>query len=118
MCFYDIGDGECIAFFFVRNMGEQADYSTDVSSSVGLPVWVNHVAVRATPQQQADVRERMAATGTKPLMELDHGWCSSHYYLDPNGIMVELCVDTTGIQPDPAGALEVMRAAVPAQAPA
>ena len=33
-------------------------------------------------------------------MEQDHGWCHSLYYLDPNGIMVELCRDTPGFEPD------------------
>ena len=111
--FYDIGDGECIAFFQIANMGEQADFSTDLSKSVGLPVWVNHVAVRATPEMQETVRNRMTGAGMKPLMDIDHGWCQSLYYLDPNGIMVELCADTTGFEPDPAGALAVMRASVP-----
>lgn len=111
--FYDIGDGECIAFFYIQNMGEKADYSTDLSATVGLPVWVNHVAVRATPDKQETVRERMAAADIEPLMEVDHGWCHSLYFVDPNGIMVELCRDTSGIEPDPSGALDVMRSPLP-----
>ena len=110
--FYDTGDGECIAFFARENMGEQADFSTDVSKSVGLPVWVNHVAVRADDRMRAAVRERMAGAGAAPLMEIDHDWCHSHYYLDPNGILVELCADTPGMTADPQQALEIMRAPV------
>jgi hypothetical protein len=33
-------------------------------------------------------------------MELNHDWCFSSYYLDPNGIMVELCRDTPGLPID------------------
>ncbi len=99
--FYDAGDGECIAFFELANVGEQPGWSTDVSDAVGLPVWVNHCAFRATAEQQEAVRTRMAAAGIEPLMEHDHGWCRSLYYVDPNGIMVELCRDTPGIEPDP-----------------
>ncbi len=33
-----------------------------------------------------------------------HGECPSHYYLDPNGIMVEFCRDTPSFTPDPAAA--------------
>ena len=40
------------------------------------------------------------AEGIAPLMEIDHAWCHSLYYLDPNGIMVEFCRDTPGIEPD------------------
>ena len=110
--FYDTGDGECIAFFALENMGEQPDFSTDVSKSVGLPVWVNHVAVQADDQMREAVRDRMAAAGVAPLMEMDHDWCHSHYYLDPNGILVELCKDTPGITADQRQAVEIMRAPV------
>ncbi len=110
--FYDIGDGECIAFFALENMGEQPDFSTDVSASVGLPVWVNHVAVRADDPMRDEVRDRMAAAGVAPLMEMDHGWCDSHYYVDPNGILIELCKDTPGMTADPHNALATMRAPV------
>ena len=61
---------------------------------------------------RVEVRDRMAAAGVAPLMEMDHGWCHSHYYLDPNGILVELCTDTPGMIPDPHRALAIMRAPV------
>jgi hypothetical protein len=63
-------------------------------------VWVNHCAFWADEEQQNVTRERMAAAGVKPLMELNHDWCFSSYYLDPNGIMVELCRDTPGLPVD------------------
>jgi catechol-2,3-dioxygenase len=43
-------------------------------------------------------------------MEVDHGWCHSLYYLDPNGIMVEFCRDTPGFEPDPDRAHEMLTA--------
>ena len=90
--FFDIGpdsDGnhESIAFFQVHKVGERDDYVTDVSDGVGLPVWVNHCAFRATKEKQEQVRARMTAAGIEPLMDVDHGWCHSLYYVDPNGIM-------------------------------
>lgn len=106
--FYDTGDGECIAFFQFNAVGEQPEYTTDVSEGVGLPVWVNHAAFRATAEQQEAVRERMAASGISPVMEKDHGWCHSLYFLDPNGIMVELCRDTPGFDADPAEATRLL----------
>lgn len=113
--FFDIGTGsggemECIAFFQVHQVGERPDYVTDVSEGVGLPVWVNHCAFRATKEKQDEVRARMDAAGIAPLMDVDHGWCSSLYYVDPNGIMVELCRDTPGFVPDPAGAKRLLTA--------
>ena len=57
-------------------------------------------------QRQDSARARMAAEDIKPIMDVDHGWCHSHYYLDPNGIMVEFCRDTPGFTPDTALARE------------
>jgi catechol 2,3-dioxygenase-like lactoylglutathione lyase family enzyme len=98
--FFDIGDGSSLAFFHVEHVGERDDWRSDISTGNGLPVWVNHVAFTATAERQAEVRARMDATGVAPLMEVDHGWCHSLYYLDPNGIMVELCRDTPGLPDD------------------
>jgi catechol-2,3-dioxygenase len=55
----------------------------------------------------------MTAAGVEPLMEIDHGWCYSLYYRDPNGIMVEFCRDTPGFERDPEGATAQLTA-VPA----
>ncbi|CAN5560206.1 hypothetical protein BH18ACT3_BH18ACT3_15460 [soil metagenome] len=91
-------------------MGERPDWSSAISKGNGLPVWVNHIAFNATEDRQAEVRARMTAAGIEPLMEVDHGWCHSLYYLDPNGIMVEFCRDTPGFEPDPDRAHEMLTA--------
>lgn len=106
--FFDCGDGASLAFFEVRNVGEREDYATDVSAAVGLPFWVNHCAFRADVEQQEAVRSRMADAGIEPVMDTDHGWCHSIYFMDPNGIMVELCRDNPGFEPDRAEALRVL----------
>lgn len=108
--FYDLGDGSCIAFFDVHGVGESSDWSSSISEGNGLPVWVNHIAFKADEVRQAEVRERMDEAGIRPYMDIDHGWCHSLYYLDPNGIMVELCRDTPGVTPDPERARALLTA--------
>jgi catechol 2,3-dioxygenase-like lactoylglutathione lyase family enzyme len=98
--FYDTGDGSCLAFFDLHGVGEKDDWNAAVSTGNGLPVWVNHIAFSATEESQAAVKARMTAAGIEPHMEINHGWCHSLYYLDPNGIMVEFCRDTPGFKPD------------------
>ena len=105
--FYDTGDGSCIAFFDVHGIGEKPNWSSAISTGNGLPVWVNHIAFAADVDRQEAARARFEAAGIKPLMEIDHGWCHSLYYVDPNGIMVEFCRDTPGFEPD--GALATSR---------
>ena len=104
--FFDTGDGTCIAFFEVQGVGERDDYSTEVSTGNGLPVWVNHVAFAADEERARQAEERLAADDIVPLMEVAHGWCVSLYYLDPNGIMVEFCRDTGGFGDDPGSAAD------------
>ena len=111
--FYDIGDGESIAFFEFSGVGEADEWTSDVSAGVGLPVWVNHCAFRATAEKQEEVRARMAAEGIEPMMEQDHGWCHSLYFVDPNGIMVELCRDTPGFDTDVAEAKRLLTVDLP-----
>lgn len=98
--FYDLGDGSCIAFFDLHGMGEPEPMETAISTGLGLPVWVNHLAIRATEERVADVRGRLEAAGVEVTMERDHDWCQSLYVTDPNGILIEFCVDTPGLPAD------------------
>lgn len=102
--FYDLGDGSCIAFFELPGVEGNPAARTAISTDLGLPVWVNHLAIRATPEKVEEVRARLVAEGLEPTMELDHDWCRSMYVTDPNGILIELCVDTPGLHVDPAEA--------------
>ena len=106
--FYDIGDGGCIAFFDLHDVGEPESYDTAISTGLGLPAWVNHVALRATAEQVAEVRARFAAAGEEDPMVLEHGWSHSTYFKDPNGNLLELCVDTPGFVADPRGAEQLL----------
>ena len=85
-------------------MGERPDWSSEVSVGNGLPVWVNHLAFASDENRTEAVRTRLTEEGIVPLMEVDHGWCHSLYYMDPNGIMIEFCRDTGefGVDPDTA----------------
>ena len=73
---------------------------------MGLNLDVNHGAFAADEERARQAEERLAADDIVPLMEVDHGWCVSLYYLDPNGIMVEFCRDTGGFGDDPGSAAD------------
>lgn len=107
--FYDLGDGSCMAFFDLHGMGEPDDLRTAISTDLDLPVWVNHVAIRADEQRIREVKARLDAENMPLTMELDHGWCQSAYVVDPNGILVEFTVDTPGFKADPAEANRLRR---------
>ena len=93
--FFDIGRGEAIAFFELRDVGEERDFKTEISTGLGLPTWANHIAFRLDTLEQLEAKiERLHDNGITDIMQIDHGWCTSIYMLDPNGIMVEFCVTT------------------------
>src|SRR5256885_1499048 len=108
--FDDLGDGSCLAFFDLHNVGEPEHFDTAISTGLGLPVWVNHIALRRNLDELPGIKARLEEQGVTPTMEVDHGWCTSLYYTDPNGNMLEFCADTTGIQPDEDEALRLLTA--------
>lgn len=108
--FFALDDGSCIAFFDLHDAGEKPGWSTEIATGLGLPLWCNHLALRADADKQAEVRARVEADGGDLLGILDHDWCESHYYVDPNGILVELCRDTPGMPIDASQARELLSA--------
>jgi len=108
--FYDLGDGSAIAFFDLHGCGEARPLRTAISTDLGLPIWVNHIALRVDRERQRTLRQRLEAAGHPATLKLDHGWCRSVYFTDPNGILVELCCDTTGMPVDPPEAERRLRA--------
>jgi catechol 2,3-dioxygenase-like lactoylglutathione lyase family enzyme len=97
--FFGMGAGEALAFFFVDEVGEKPDYRTDISTGLGLPPWANHVAFRFDTLDELEaMTTKLHAFGIDAITEIDHGWCTSIYALDPNGIMIEFCVTTDAEQ--------------------
>lgn len=109
--FYDLGDGSSIAFFDLHGVGPEP-LKTAISTDLELPIWVNHVALRVDDARRAELTARLAAGGYEPTLELDHGWCQSTYFTDPNGVLVELCEDTTGMPREPEEAARILTAPV------
>jgi len=96
--FYDTGGEGMIAFWDLHIPGRE-DFPTDLNKSLGLPVWVNHLAFNAaTLEDLVAHRVRWQQHGLT-VAEIDHGFCTSIYASDPNGIMVEFCCSTRDLTP-------------------
>jgi catechol 2,3-dioxygenase-like lactoylglutathione lyase family enzyme len=90
--FYDTGGRGLLAFWELHDDSID-EFDPAISTGLGLPPWVNHVAFDAPADELDDRRRRWLDSGFD-VMELDHGFCRSIYTLDPNGILVEWCADT------------------------
>lgn len=91
--FYDTGSSGLIAFWELHDE-RMAGNDTAISTGLGFEPWVNHIAFAADSVDDLDRRrERWLANG-HDAMQVDHGFCVSIYTMDPNGILIEFCVDT------------------------
>jgi catechol 2,3-dioxygenase-like lactoylglutathione lyase family enzyme len=89
--FYDTGGGELMAFWELHDDSIGEGYSAAISTGMGLPEWVNHVAFGASDPADLDRRRERLVSNGYDVLEIDHGWCRSIYTRDPNGTLVEFC---------------------------
>jgi catechol 2,3-dioxygenase-like lactoylglutathione lyase family enzyme len=91
--FYDTGGGELFAIWDLHDE-HLPDFDPAISTGLGLPNFVNHIAFAAASLDDLDRRrDRWLAHGLD-VVRVDHGWCLSIYTTDPNGTMVEFCCTT------------------------
>jgi len=110
--FYDTGNGECLAVWDIHDNPVVPDeFDPSISRGLGLPSWTNHLAFAAPDLDQLTVaRERWREHGLD-VLQINHGWCTSIYADDPNGIAVEFCCTTRALTDDDAGAADDLRRA-------
>jgi catechol 2,3-dioxygenase-like lactoylglutathione lyase family enzyme len=90
--FYDTGNGEMLAIWDLH-ADEVPDFDPAISTGLGLPNFVNHIAFDSKLDELDAKIDRWLDNG-HDVVRIDHGWCVSIYANDPNGIMVEFCATT------------------------
>lgn len=109
--FFDMGAGQYLAFFEIHNVGEREDYRTDLNGAAGMPPWVTHIAFQMESEEAYQaVLTRCKSNGIRLAAEVDHGWCKSLYFADPNGLTLELTyvTDPEGFRQDPKDAYDLL----------
>jgi catechol 2,3-dioxygenase-like lactoylglutathione lyase family enzyme len=95
--FYDTGGNGMFALWELHDDSVGTGFPTAISTGLGLPEWVNHIAFDAAdPDFLAAATRRWQEHGID-VVELDHRWCRSIYAVDPNGILVEFCCSTAAL---------------------
>ena len=97
--FYDTGNGQMIAFWDLHDDPAIGDFDASISRGLGLPAWTNHLAFGADTLEDLTAQRQRWLDHGFDVAEIDHGWCTSIYTMDPNDIMVEFCC-TTGATTD------------------
>ena len=88
--FYDVGDGTLFALWDLHLTDLDADaWRAGISSGLGLPVWINHVAFDCGgPEALEEHKARWLDHGLV-VSEVHHEFIHSIYTTDPDGTVVE-----------------------------
>jgi catechol 2,3-dioxygenase-like lactoylglutathione lyase family enzyme len=94
--FVDTGDGTLFAFMCPEKFpGVPEEFSTDINKAQNLPNMLYHHAFGTESVEALEAkREELISKGIEVTAVMDHGWCKSIYFRDPNGLQLEYCVST------------------------
>lgn len=85
------GESGMMAFWELVDPQIGDTFPVDLNASLGLPVWVNHIAFDAPSLDDLHRHRDRWRTHGHTVVEVDHEFCVSIYITDPNGNMVEFC---------------------------
>jgi catechol 2,3-dioxygenase-like lactoylglutathione lyase family enzyme len=91
--FYDTGNGQMLAIWDLHDEG-LPDFDPAISTGLGLPNFVNHIAFGGADLDDLDRRKDRWLANGHDVVRIDHGWCTSIYTNDPSRILVEFCTTT------------------------
>jgi catechol 2,3-dioxygenase-like lactoylglutathione lyase family enzyme len=109
--FYDTGNGQMLAIWDLHDE-QLPDFDPAISTGLGLPNFVNHIAFGGTDLDDLDRRKDRWLANGHDVVRIDHGWCTSIYTNDPSGILVEFCTTTRVFTGADHRKAEALRAAV------
>ena len=89
--FYGLDDGSMLAFMSYPDPELRA-----AAAAIPQPDSV-HIALSVTAELQAETLKRLRAAGHK-VMEIDHGFITSIYFKDPDGLTLEYSVDPDNLE--------------------
>jgi catechol 2,3-dioxygenase-like lactoylglutathione lyase family enzyme len=89
--FYGLGDGGALAFFNFQDPDVQARLTPTAQSGFV------HIALKVSQASQEGIRDRCEAAGVA-TRTLDHGYCTSLYMSDPDGLRLEFTRDAENVE--------------------
>ena len=97
--FFDVGQGELLAFMEANDVpGVAADFDAGINRGLGISGSMYHFAFRvADPAELAGKQAELESKGVEVRGIVDHGWCQSIYFRDPNFVQLEYCCLTEAL---------------------
>ena len=95
--FYDTGDGELFAIWDLRGIEGvviSPDWKGGMSTGIGLPYWINHIAFSCDGTADLDARKQRWLDNGHNVAEVHHEFIHSIYTKDPDGTLVEFTYPT------------------------
>lgn len=93
--FLDVGNGELFAFMECNEVPGVGDFDAGINRGLGLRGGMFHFAFKVTgPAELEKKRVELAEKGVEVTDVVDHGWCQSIYFRDPNYLQLEFCCVT------------------------
>ncbi len=89
-CFFGLEDDSALAFFQFAHPDDQKEFGPKMPASP-----FHHIALHCDARTQQQIQARLEAAGYKApnLYLLEHGYCTSLYAADPNGLILEMTAD-------------------------
>ncbi len=106
--FFDVGRDQLVAFMEPREVPDVPEtFDTGINQGLGVPSSFYHFAFEAgSLTNLLDKRDELRAKGVDVSEVSDHGWSSSIYFRDPNGVTLEYCCATRDLREDDAAMSE------------
>lgn len=100
--FMDVGQGEMIAFMECNDVPTiPSDFDAGINRGLGISGGVIHFAFKAVDEEDLERKQSaLKSKGVEVTDVVDHGWCKSIYFRDPNKLQLEYCVLSGDLAPE------------------
>jgi catechol 2,3-dioxygenase-like lactoylglutathione lyase family enzyme len=93
--FLDCGNGELLAFMEPNEIEGLGDFDPGINRGLGIRGGLIHFAFKVDDETELEQkRSDLRGKGVEVTDVVDHRWCKSIYFRDPNGIQLEYCCYT------------------------
>jgi catechol 2,3-dioxygenase-like lactoylglutathione lyase family enzyme len=95
--FLESDEGDLVAFMECNELeGVAPDFDAGINRGLGIKGGLIHFAFRVEGEDQLEKKQsELREKGVEVTDVVDHRWCKSIYFRDPNFIQLEFCCTTT-----------------------